>query len=133
MKHLLFVCVENSNRSQMAQAFAILHGGDGVQAYSAGSRPSGKVNPKAMAAMKELGYDLSTHQSKSLQDIPDITYDAVITMGCGDECPWVPARIREDWDLPDPRDMNEDEFRIIRDTIEDRVVGLLKQVNEIKP
>lgn len=133
MKHLLFVCVENSNRSQMAQAFAILHGGEGVQAYSAGSRPSGKVNPKAMAAMKELGYDLSTHQSKSLQDIPDITYDAVITMGCGDECPWVPARIREDWDLPDPRDMNEDEFRIVRDTIEDRVVGLLKQVNEIKP
>ena len=63
-KNILFVCIENSNRSQMAQAFAIIYGGDRVNAYSAGSRPSGRINPKAIAAMKELGYDLSAHDSK---------------------------------------------------------------------
>jgi arsenate reductase (thioredoxin) len=80
-KSILFVCIENSNRSQMAEAFARIHGGDHVVAYSAGSRPSGKINPKAIAAMKDLGYDLSRHGSKSLQEIPDLTYDAVVTMG----------------------------------------------------
>jgi protein-tyrosine-phosphatase len=122
---LLFVCVENSNRSQMAEAFARIHGGDKVDASSAGSRPSGKINPKAIAAMKELGYDLSTHQSKSLDEIPGVTFDAVITMGCGDACPWVPAKLREDWDLPDPKNMDEEEFREIRNDIERRVLQLM--------
>jgi len=128
MKSLLFVCIENSNRSQMAQAFAILHGHGEVQAYSAGSKPSGKINPKAIAAMNEIGYDLSTHDSKSLDEIPDVTYDAVITMGCGDACPWVPARYREDWAIPDPRNMNEDDFRVVRDEIESKVKALLDQL-----
>ncbi|HZV45029.1 MAG TPA: arsenate reductase ArsC [Saprospiraceae bacterium] len=125
MKSLLFVCIENSNRSQMAQAFAILHGHGEVQAYSAGSKPSGKINPKAIAAMNEIGYDLSRHDSKSLDEIPDVTYDAVITMGCGDACPWVPARYREDWAIPDPRNMNEDDFRVVRNEIESKVKELL--------
>ena len=125
MKSLLFVCIENSNRSQMAQAFAILHGHGEVQAYSAGSKPSGKINPKAIAAMNEIGYDLSKHDSKSLDEIPDVTYDAVITMGCGDACPWVPARYREDWAIPDPRNMNEDDFRKVRNEIEFKVKELL--------
>jgi len=125
MKSLLFVCIENSNRSQMAQAFAILHGHGEVQAYSAGSKPSGKINPKAIAAMNEIGYDLSRHDSKSLDEIPDVTYDAVITMGCGDACPWVPARYREDWAIPDPRNMNEDDFRVVRNEIEFKVKELL--------
>src|SRR6186713_414951 len=96
-KRLLFVCVENSNRSQMAEAFARLHGGDSVEAYSAGSRPSGIVNPKAVEAMRELGYDLTTHGSKSLDDIPQVEYDFVATMGCGDACPLVRAKQRADW------------------------------------
>jgi len=125
MKSVLFVCIENSNRSQMAQAFAILHGHGEVQAYSAGSKPSGKINPKAIAAMNEIGYDLSRHDSKSLDEIPDVTYDAVITMGCGDACPWVPARYREDWAIPDPRNMNEDDFRKVRNEIEFKVKELL--------
>ena len=125
MKSVLFVCIENSNRSQMAQAFAILHGHGEVQAYSAGSKPSGKINPKAIAAMNEIGYDLSRHDSKSLDEIPDVTYDAVITMGCGDACPWVPARYREDWAIPDPRNMNEDDFRKVRNEIESKVKELL--------
>ncbi|MFM2307084.1 MAG: Arsenate-mycothiol transferase ArsC1 [Bacteroidota bacterium] len=129
MKNILFVCIENSNRSQMAQAFAILHGKDKVNAYSAGSRPSGKINPKAIAAMRELGYDLSTHDSKSLEQIPDIQYEYAITMGCGDECPLVKANHREDWAIPDPRNMNEEEFRQVRDLIEGKVKELLGKVN----
>ena len=121
---LLFVCVENSNRSQMAEAFAHLHGGDAVEALSAGSKPSGQVNPKAVRFMRELGYDLTTHASKALSTI-DGAFDAVITMGCGDDCPWVPARRREDWALPDPKHLDDDGYRAVRDTIGERVRALL--------
>ena len=103
-KKLLFVCVENSNRSQMSQAFARIVStelGIPVEAYSAGSRPSGMVNPKAIAAMAELDYDLSAHDSKSLDEVPHSGYDAVVTMGCGDACPFVEGRLHEDWALPD--------------------------------
>src|SRR5438132_216781 len=100
---ILFVCVENANRSQMAEAFARIYGGDGVEAYSAGSKPSGIINPKAVAAMAELGYDLTKHESKSLDEIRGIDFDAVVTMGCGDACPWVSAKQRFDWDIPDPK------------------------------
>jgi protein-tyrosine-phosphatase len=124
-KRLLFVCVENSNRSQMAEAFARIHGGETVEAYSAGSRPSGRVNPKAIAAMREIGYDLSRHESKSLSAIPKIEYDFVATMGCGDECPFVRARQREDWDIPDPKNMPPEEFRKVRDLIEAKVKAVL--------
>lgn len=120
-KHLLFVCIENSNRSQMAQAFARMLGGARVEAWSAGSQPSGRVNPKAIAAMAELGYDLSTHDSKSLQEIPDIEYDLVVTMGCGDECPFVRAKQRADWALPDPRHLEGAAFLAVRDEIRRRV------------
>jgi arsenate reductase len=127
-KKLLFVCIENSNRSQMSQAFARILGGDGVEAYSAGSKPSGVVNPKAIAAMQEIGYDLSAHDSKSLNDIPDVEYDAVVTMGCGDACPWVRAKRHLDWAIPDPKHMEPEEFRKVRDFIRDQVAGLLKTV-----
>lgn len=123
-RRVLFVCVENANRSQMAEAFARIHGGDAVQAHSAGSRPSGRINPKAVRFMAERGYDLSAHASKSLDEVEG-GFDAVVTMGCGDSCPWVPARIREDWALPDPRDMDDDGYRAVRDEIEARVRTLL--------
>ena len=118
-QNILFVCVENSNRSQMAQAFAIIHGNQKVNSFSAGSAPSGEINPKAIKAMKELNYDLSKHESKSLQQIPDILYDHVITMGCGDACPFVKAVHRDDWEIPQPKDMNEEEFRKVRDSIKE--------------
>ena len=120
-KRLLFVCVENSNRSQMAEAFARMHGGDAVEAYSAGSRPSGVVNPKAIAAMGELGYDLSAHRSKSLEEIPQVEYDFVATMGCGDSCPFVRAKSRVDWQIPDPKHLDAAGFNEIRDLIERHV------------
>lgn len=124
-KRVLFVCVENSNRSQMAEAFARIHGGASVEAYSAGSRPSGQINPKAIEAMKESGYDLAQHRSKSLTEIPDIEFDFVATMGCGDECPFVRARRREDWDIPDPKNLPPEEFRAVRDLIESKVKKVL--------
>ena len=119
--NILFVCIENSNRSQMAQAFANIYGREKVNAYSAGSRPSGKVNPKAIKAMAELGYDLSIHESKSLDDLPDVHFDYAITMGCGDACPLVRATHRLDWNIPDPRDMNETDFNKVRDLIGEKV------------
>ena len=124
VKRVLFVCVENANRSQMAEAFARIHGGDRIEALSAGSRPSGRINPKAIGSMAELGYDLTTHASKSLEDITG-AFDAVITMGCGDTCPWVPATRREDWDLPDPKDLDDAGYRAVRDDISRRVRDLL--------
>ena len=127
-KRLLFVCVENSNRSQMAEAFARIQGGDKVEAYSAGSRPSGQVNPRAIEAMRELGYDLTKHTSKSLSDLPDIEYDIVATMGCGDECPFVRAKRHEDWDIPDPRDLSFEEFCKVRDMISARVAAILDSI-----
>ena len=127
MKRMLFVCIENSNRSQMAEAFARIHGGDDVEAFSAGSRPSGRVNPKAIRFMAELGYDLATHASKSLDDIQG-PFDAVVTMGCGDSCPWVAARLREDWALPDPKDLDDAGYRAVRDDIDARVRALLARL-----
>jgi protein-tyrosine-phosphatase len=130
-KKVLFVCVENSNRSQMSQAFARIHGGEKFEAYSAGSKPSGIINPKAIAAMKELNYDLSGHQSKSLEEVKQYApFDAVVTMGCGDACPWMPAKKFIDWQIPDPRNMNETEFRAVRDEIEGKVKELLKELEQ---
>jgi protein-tyrosine-phosphatase len=128
-KQLLFVCVENSNRSQMAEAFARIHGGDSVEAFSAGSRPSGLINPRAVVAMREVGYDLTTHSSKSLLDIPDIEYDFVATMGCGDECPFVRGKLREDWEIPDPKHMDEGAFRVVRDQIQSKVKALIASLH----
>lgn len=123
-KKILFVCIENANRSQMAEAFAKMSGL--VEAYSAGSKPSGKINPKAIAAMKELKYDLASHKSKSLEDVKQFApFDAVVTMGCGDACPWMPAKKFVDWDIPDPREMNESDFRTVRDLIKGKVLQLL--------
>jgi arsenate reductase (thioredoxin) len=128
-KKLLFVCVENSNRSQMSQAFAIIMGGNNVEAYSAGSKPSGVINPKAIAAMKEIGYDLSTHHSKSLQEAQAYApFDAVVTMGCGDACPWMPAKKFFDWQIPDPKNMEPQEFNKVRDYIQEKVESLLQEL-----
>lgn len=127
MKKILFVCIENSNRSQMAQAFATMYGRGNVLAYSAGSAPSGKINPKAIAAMRELHYDLSGHTSKSLDDVKtEAPFDVVVTMGCGDACPWMPAKQHIDWQIPDPRHMNTAQFHEVRDLIGRKVKELIQ-------
>lgn len=128
-KNILFVCIENSNRSQMAEAFSKIHGIKTANAFSAGSRPSGKINSKAIEAMKMIGYDLNAHQSKSADDFRNTQLDYVITMGCGDECPFLPAKHRIDWDIPDPKDLPMDEFIEIRNLIEQKVKTLLREIN----
>ena len=125
-KRVLFVCVENSNRSQMAEAFAHRHGGGRVEAYSAGSRPSGRVNPRAVEFMREVGYDLTAHRSKGLTELPAGEFAAVVGMGCGDAgCPLVKAGRHEEWDIPDPKELPAEQYRAIRDRIERRVKELL--------
>ena len=110
----------------MSQAFAKIIGGDEVEAFSAGSKPSGIVNPKAIAAMKELGYDLSKHDSKSLKEVEQFApFDAVVTMGCGDACPWMPAKKFIDWEIPDPKYLEPTEFNNVRDLIRDKVRDLV--------
>lgn len=132
MKKVLFVCVENSCRSQMAEAFGLMHGEGVLEVYSSGSRPSGVVNPKAIVAMKEVGYDLSQHDSVGLDKIPQTKYEYAITMGCGDECPMIDATHREDWALPDPKHMNPREFNQVRDIIEAEVKSLIAKISHEK-
>ena len=127
-KNVVFVCVENANRSQMAEAFARLHGAGTVNAYSAGSRPSGVVNAKAIDAMRQRGYDLASHASKSLADLPDVEWAAAVTMGCGDACPNLRAARREDWAIPDPKHLPPAEFAAVRDLIEQKVKQLLAEL-----
>lgn len=113
----------------MSEAFANILGGETVEAHSAGSKPSGIVNPKAIASMKELGYDLGKHKSKSLQEVEQFApFDAVITMGCGDACPWMPAKTFIDWEIPDPKNLPPDEFNKVRDGIRDKVKSLLETI-----
>jgi len=123
---LLFVCVENSNRSQMSEAFVRMIAEGQIEAYSAGSKPSGKINPRAILLMGELGYNMSMHRSKSLDEVKAFApFTVVVTMGCGDACPWMPAEKTIDWQIPDPRNMNEEEFREVRDLIGFKVKELL--------
>lgn len=125
-RRVLFVCVDNSCRSQMAEAFARREGGPRIEAFSAGSQASGVVNPRAIGFMTEVGIDLSKHRSKSLAEVPDLEYDVAVTMGCGDACPRVRARRRIDWDLRDPRNLPDEDFRAVRDEIGRKVKSLLE-------
>lgn len=127
VKNVLFVCVENSCRSQMAEAFANMYGQEIIKAYSSGSQPSGKVNSKAIRSMQAVGYDLAVHASKGLDEIPDIEYDIVVTLGCGDECPAIRCKQRIEWDIPDPKQMDEKDFDNVRDSIRDAVTGLISR------
>ncbi len=132
LQRVLFVCVENSCRSQMAEAFARIHGRGHVKAYSSGSSPSGVVNERAIQFMLELDYDLATHHSKSLSELPQVEWDAVIAMGCGDKCPLLPAKVRDDWNIADPKEVNDESFREIRDMIEGRVIALIQDLKDTK-
>lgn len=113
----------------MSEAFASIHAGGNVQAFSAGSKPSGVVNAKAIHAMKEIGYDLSNHTSKSLEEVKQYApFDAVVTMGCGDACPWMPSKRFIDWEIPDPKNMEPENFNKVRNLVEKKVKELLAQI-----
>jgi protein-tyrosine-phosphatase len=110
----------------MAEGFARASGPPDLIVYSAGSHPAGFVAREAIESMKEKGIDLSAHHSKGLRDVPLMEYDYVVTMGCGDACPWVPAKKRLDWKIPDPIGRGADFFRSVRDDLEIKVRNLLK-------
>ena len=124
---IAFVCVENANRSQMAEAFGHLANHGDLEIHSAGSKGGGQVNPKAIAAMKRLGYDMSGHVSKPASQLTG-EFDAIVTMGCGDACPLLPAKRREDWPLPDPKHMEPGPFDAVRDEIRLRVETLVAEL-----
>ena len=127
MKKILFVCVENSCRSQMAEGFAKALGGLKFEAYSAGSSPAGKINPEAIKVMGEIGIDISTVKSKGFNDLAVKDFDYVITMGCKDICPFVPAKEHIDWQIEDPKGKGEEFFRKARDLIKEKVESLIRE------
>ncbi|MGH7742499.1 MAG: arsenate reductase ArsC [Candidatus Eiseniibacteriota bacterium] len=131
--NLLFVCLENSCRSQMAEGFARTLGNGRVQAFSAGSRPSGVLNPRAIQFMKEKGIDLDVQVSKGLDDLPTAKWDYIVRMGCGDACPTLPAFHRLDWDLLDPKHLDDDGFRAVRDRIEHSIRELVAEATAGAP
>jgi protein-tyrosine-phosphatase len=125
---VLFVCVHNAGRSQMAAALLDHHAKGRVQVRSAGSTPADEVNPAVVAAMEEVGLELSREFPKPLTSEAVEAADVVITMGCGDACPVFPGKRYLDWDLPDPAGKTLEEIRIIRDEIDRRVRGLLDEL-----
>ena len=126
---VLFVCVHNAGRSQMAAAFLTHLSRGRVEVRSAGSEPAEQVNPAAVAAMAEVGIDIAAEKPKILTDQAVIDSDVVVTMGCGDECPLVVAKRRVDWQIPDPREMPPDQFNEVRDLIERKVKELLASLD----
>ena len=130
MKKILFACVENSCRSQMAEGFAKKHGSNVMKPFSAGSDASGKINKKAIIAMAEIGYDLTQHKSKGLDEFSNIKFDYLITLGCNDKCPNIETKLRIEWDIPDPKNMNLEDFFKVRDLIEKRVLSLIDEIGQ---
>jgi protein-tyrosine-phosphatase len=131
MKTILFACVENACRSPMAEAWARYLGGERVSAWSAGSHPSAEVNPQARLVMRERGIELADATPKRFEALPELTWDVVVTMGCGDECPWIPARRHVAWGIPDPKGQSLEVFRQVRGEIERRVRELLKTLDSM--
>ena len=127
---VLFVCVHNAGRSQMAAGFLATHGGDRVVVRSAGSAPADDLNPAVVEAMAEVGIDLRAIGAtpKKLEDAAVQASDVVITMGCGDTCPFHPGKRYEDWELDDPAGQGLDAVRPIRDEIERRILDLLAEI-----
>lgn len=130
MARVLFVCLHNAGRSQMSQAFFETLAAGRHQARSAGTSPAERVHPEVVAVMREAGFDLSARIPRKLTDDLAAWADVVVTMGCGDECPFIPGKRYIDWDLPDPKGRGPAEVRRIRDEIRRRVQGLLEELDE---
>ncbi len=128
MAHVLFVCLHNAGRSQMSQALFERAADGRHRALSAGTKPGERVHPEVVEVMRELGVDLSGRKPRALTRELAEQADVVVTMGCGDECPYVPGKRYVDWDLPDPKGRPVDEVRATRDDIATRVEALLQQL-----
>ena len=129
MAHVLFVCLHNAGRSQMSEALFTRAAGGQHSASSAGTTPAERVHPEVVEAMRELGMDLAGRVPRRLTQELAEQADVVVTMGCGDECPYIPGKRYIDWDLPDPKGRPVDEVRAVRDDIAGRVEGLLRELD----
>jgi protein-tyrosine-phosphatase len=129
---VVFICVENARRSQMAQGFAEAIGQGELEVCSAGSSPSLQIDPLVIEVMKEKGIDLSGKRPKGLNDLPPIEMDYLITMGCEETCPAVPTKKVIEWEIPDPKGKSIDVFRQVRDLIEDKVRSFVKEIESKK-
>lgn len=125
---MVFVCVENARRSQMAQGFAEAFGKGKLEVYSAGSRPSAAIDSLVIKVMKEKGIDLFGRKPKGLNDLPPVEMDYLVTMGCEETCPAIPAKRMIEWEIPDPKGKSLNEIRRIRDLLEAKVKTLLEEV-----
>ena len=133
MSHVLFVCIQNAGRSQMAEALFTRAAGDANEARSAGSRPAACVHPEVAGVMRELGIDVSRNTPHRLDDEDMRWADIVVTMGCGDECPFIPGKRYIDWELDDPAGQPVERVREVRDEIRWRVEGLIGELAELEP
>ena len=127
-KKVVFVCVENARRSQMAQGFAEILGHGKLEVYSAGSRPAPQIDPLVIEVMKEKGIDLSAKRPKGLNELPPIEMDYLVTMGCEETCPAIPVKKVIDWEIPDPKGKSIEVFREVRDMVEEKVKELLDEI-----
>jgi arsenate reductase len=130
MTRVLFVCLHNAGRSQMSEALFARAAGERHEARSAGTTPGDRVHPEVVVAMRELGVDLADRIPRKLTSADAEWADVVVTMGCGDECPYIPGKRYLDWELEDPKDRPIEEVRATRDEIERRVVELLGELND---
>ncbi len=128
-KRIVFICVENARRSQMAQGFAEALGHGNIEVYSAGSRPSFQIDPLVIEVMKEKGIDLFGKKPKSLNELPSVEMDYLVTMGCEEACPAVLVKKIIEWEIPDPKGKPIDGFRKVRDMLEEKVKGLLGDID----
>jgi arsenate reductase (thioredoxin) len=129
MARVLFVCLHNAGRSQMSEALFARAAAGRHEARSAGTTPGDRVHPEVIAVMRELGIDLAGRRPQGLTTELAEWADVVVTMGCGDECPYIPGKRYLDWDLPDPKRLPVDHVRVIRDEIDDRVRGLVAELD----
>ncbi|MBI5701469.1 arsenate reductase ArsC [Candidatus Saganbacteria bacterium] len=127
---ILFVCVENTGRSQMAEGFAKKYAGDKIEVFSAGSKPLGKLNPVAIQVMQDIGIDIAKQVSKGFDSLPYKKFDYVVTMGCGDACPFIPSTEHLDWKIEDPKGKPISEVAKIRDEIGLKVKELIDRILE---
>ncbi|MEN2998743.1 MAG: arsenate reductase ArsC [Brevinematia bacterium] len=129
--NVLFLCVENAGRSQMAEAFARELGGDIINPYSAGSRPANEINPTVVKCMEEVGIKIQNRKPKGFDELDIKVFDFVVNMGCGDDCPFYPSRAYVSWDVPDPKGKSVEEVRVIREIIREKVTELVRHLRSL--
>jgi arsenate reductase len=130
MSRVLFVCLHNAGRSQMSESLFTRAAEGGHEARSAGTEPAARVHPGVVEAMRELGIDLSDRVPRALTQEDAEWADVVVTMGCGDACPYIPGKRYLDWELPDPSGLPLEEVRAVRDAIAARVAALVREVEQ---